>query len=510
MRYWFFLLACFLLLAGASDGLFGQSFPVLRWQKFFGTQYDDQPQRLLKALDGNLFVAGNFGTGNGESDCTDIWVAKVDTNGNQVWERRFGGSGCDELRDITTTPDSGVIFVGITNSFIEHPEKGQEQYQGDYFIGKITKDGEIEWLKTYGGLDVDQAYAITRSETAKEYMVAGASSSTNFDVQTDLQMANMWCLKVDDQGEKQSSWIFGGNRHDWAYSIDACKNGDYVFAGYTNSEDIDGTQQRQNGDGWVGRVDRYGSMDWQRIYSGKLEDYFSKVIESKDGRIILVGNFESERKGKQFWFLKLTPDGKKIYERIFGDVMDEYATSIFETEDGGFIMTGYSKYINLSNKYIKGGEDFWVFRLNARGDVIWTNTFGGRDDERGVDILEYSPGVYYALGVKRNNFSESGVLDQGDDFWLLRIDEDRCDDIDVQIYLSAGNYTAYTDKGIKFKAQVAKGERFLWDFGDGTTSLEREPVKKYDMPGVYEVKVTVFINENCSRTVALPKYLMVW
>ena len=190
--------------------------------------------------------------------------------------------------------------------------------------------------------------------------------------------------------------------------------------------------------------------------------------------------------------------------------MDEYATSIQETSDGGYIMSGYSKYINLSNKYIKGGEDFWVFRLNARGDVIWTNTFGGRDDERGIDVIEYSPGVYYALGVKRNNFKNEGKTDRENDWWLLRIDETVCEDTDVKIYSSLTNSTAYVNKNFKLKALCNKGERFLWDFGDGTTSKEKEPVKKYEQPGVYEIKVTVFINENCFKTVQMDDYIMVW
>lgn len=493
-----------------SSTALAQSFPTLRWQKFFGTPYEDLPQRIIKAPDGNLFIGGNIGTGNGASDCSDLYIIKVDTNGRQIWDRQFGGSGCDELRDMVVTPDSGIIFVGITNSFITHPEKGQEEYQGDYFIGKVTKAGEIEWLKTYGGLDVDQAYAIARSETWPEYMVAGASASSNFDVETELLMTNLWCLKINEIGEKWGGFTLGGSKHDWAYSLDACRNGDYIFAGYTNSEDIDGTARRQNGDGWAGRMNKDGKVIWQRIYSGKLEDFFTKAIETSDGRIALCGNFESERKGKQFWFLKLTSDGRKIYERIFGDRMDEYATSLVETSDGGFVMTGYSKYINLTNKYIKGGEDFWVFRLNARGDVIWTNTFGGRDDERGLDIVEYSPGVYYALGVKRNNFSNNGKTDRQNDWWLLRIDETTCDDTDVKIYTSLTDNTAYTDKNFKLKAICNKGERFLWDFGDGTTSQEKEPVKRYENPGVYEVKVTVFVNENCFKTVELENYIMVW
>lgn len=503
-------LFCLLLFSFVAFGMVAQSYPILKWQKFFGSEFNDDPRRLLKSPDGNLFIGGNLGTGEGPEACSDIWIAKVDTNGTMIWERRFGGSGCDEMRDIVVTPDSGVIFVGITNSFIEHPEKGQEDFQGDYFIGKLNKLGEIDWLKTYGGLDLDQAYAVTRSQKWKEYLVAGISNSQNFDVQTDLQMANLWAVKIDEDGEKKTSWAFGGSKSDWAYSVSSCKNGDYVFCGFTNSEDIDGTRRRTNGDGWVGRIDRYGAVIWQRVYSGKLEDYFSRIIEDKDGRVVLVGNFESEKKGKQFWFLKLTADGNKIYERIFGDQMDEYATAIAETADGGYIMTGYSKYINLSNKYIKGGEDFWVFRLNSRGDVIWTNTFGGRDDERGLDILEYRPGTYFSLGVKRNNFEDDGKLDKKNDFWLLRIDEQICDDVDVEIYTSVKDYTAYTDRGFKLKAICNKGERYLWDFGDGTTSTDKEPVKKYAMPGVYEIKVTIFINENCSKTIKLPQYMMVW
>ena len=124
----------------------GQSFPTLRWQKFYGSEFDDEPFKLAKAPDGNLLMGGNIGTNDSGAGCTDVRVVKLDTNGRKIWERRFGGSGCDELRDFAVTPDSGLIFVGMTSSFIEHPEKGEGDYKGDYFVGKITIDGDIDWL----------------------------------------------------------------------------------------------------------------------------------------------------------------------------------------------------------------------------------------------------------------------------------------------------------------------------------------------------------------------------
>lgn len=497
-----------LLLSVQVSPLQAQSFPELRWQKFLGFNGDDRATCVRRSSDKHLFVGGNIQEEEGRGPCSDLWVVKMDTNGKVLWERSFGGSGCDELRDMAATPDSGVIFVGITSSFIEHPEKGEEMFQGDFFIGKLNHDGTIGWLKTYGGIDLDQAYGIAKQ--GNEYVVAGASSSQNFDVVTELGMTNLWCVKVMPDGTKRTSWAYGGSKHDWGFSITACKNGDYVIVGYTASEDIDGTERRTNGDGWILRIDRYGAMKWQKIFSGKFEDYFTDVAEDRDGRLVLCGVFESEEKSKQFWFLKLTSEGAKIYEKIFGDVQDEYTTSVTVAADGGYLLTGYSRYTSLVNEQIKGGEDFWVMRLDGRANVVWSTTYGGRDDERAHDIIEYRPGVYYAVGEKLNNFEAGGTLSRKKDFWILRIEEMQCEEIDIKVFTSLQDNTAYVNKSFKLKPVVEKGDSFLWDFGDGNHSRDREPVHTYTAPGVYEVKLTVFINNNCSKTYKLPNYIMVW
>lgn len=486
-----------------------QVYPQLKMQKFYGHRGNDTPKALVKSLDGNLLLGGDVAEEDGKpGGCTNVMIYKVTPEGEILWEREIGGSGCDELRDLVVTPDSGVIFVGLTSSFIGHPEKGQDDFKGDYFIGKVTKQGNIEWIKAYGGLDVDQAFAVC--EGNGDYVVAGVSNSQNFDVNTSLGMANLWVLKVLPNGEKKTSYVYGGNKADWAYSVIKCANGDFVYAGFTNSEDIDGTQRRTNGDAWIMRTDRYGTRKWQRVYSGKFEDFFTSVKEDKEGRLVVVGNFESEALGKQFWFLKMTPEGKKIYEKIFGLAQDEYAMSIDPTSDGGYIMTGYSHYYAMDNQYVKGGEDFWVIRLDSRGDVIWRQTYGGRDDERGMDVIEYSPGVFYALGSKYNNFELAGQRNKKLDFWLLRIEDRTCEDVEMSVYLSLKNYTAYVNRAFKLKAIVSTGDAFLWDFGDGNTSRDMEPQHKYEMPGVYEVKLTVFLNENCSKTYTVPELIMVW
>lgn len=486
-----------------------QGFPVLRSQNFYGRGGNDIPTCMEKTLDNALLLGGTIEENDGKGGCTNIWIIKVDEFGEMIWEREFGGSGCDELRDMHVTPDSGVIFVGITSSFIEHPEKGPEEYQGDFFTGKLNSKGEIEWLKTFGGLDVDQAFGIT-SARANEYMVVGATNSSNFDVDTELLMTNMWSVRINDHGKKVMAKAFGGNKQDWAFSVAPTKNGEYIFAGFTNSEDIDGTSRRSNGDAWIGHFDRYGALRWQRVYSGKFEDYFSKVVVDPTGRIVAVGNFETEKKGKQFWFLKLTGDGKKMYEQIFGGSENEFATSVDALELGGYIMTGFSRYYSLENEYIKGGEDFWLVRLDNRGNILWKQTYGGRDNERGVDVIEFDKNVYFALGVKENDFGENGTIDKKKDFWLLRVEETNCDDFTVNIESNLGDYTINRNKYFKLRSYAERGDSYLWDFGDGNISRDKDPVHRYTNPGVYQIKLTVFLNENCAQSARMDEFIIVW
>ena len=496
---------CFLLILQVLPG---QSFPRLEFQKFYGTENNEVGTSIVRARDSTIVIGGNTEEPESKGNCTDIKIMKLTPEGEVVWERTIGGTGCEELRDMTVATDSGIIFVGLTGSFIDHPEKGNEAYGSDYFVGKINKKGDLEWIRAYGGLDADQAFGIARGGK-DEYMVAGAANSHNFDVETHLDATNLFVLKLNDFGTKRAGYIFGGERHDWAYSVGLCQNGDYLFAGFTSSTSIDGAK-RSNGDGWVMRMSPFGRVIWERVFSGKFEDYFSSVIEDKDGKIVLTGIFESETKGKQWWFLKLDEFGKKIFEKTFGAGQDEYSTSIIQASDGKYIMTGFSKYTSLHNQYILGGEDFWLLKLDFNGDILWQQSFGGRDNERAMDIIEYEPGVFYALGTKYNDFEKGGTVDKKNDFWLLKVHDQECEGMPLDVYLSLKDYSSLAGKSFKCRAIASKGEEFLWDFGDGKTSRKRDPSHAYAEPGVYEIKLTVFINQNCKKTFTVPELIMVW
>lgn len=500
-------LILFVLVIGFFTLAYGQYFPQLRYQKFFGDSLNQHPSSLCRTLDGCLMIGATTETvSNGD----DMLLIKVDTTGKVLWERVFGGSGFDRLRALAPVFDGSVIFSGMSNSFIVHPEKGEEMFQGDFFIGRISATGDLMYLTTVGGLDPDQAFDVSVLPDGTA-LIAGVSSSGSFDLETDLPMANAWLVRITPEGEKVVSIPYGADRHDIVMGMDICANGDVLLAGFTDSEDPDPGKVRLNGDGWLVRTDPFGNLRWQRLYQGRLEDYFTDVEELPGGRIACIGTFESDELSKQFWAMVLTADGAKLYERIIGNSEEEVFTAMTVCASGGILCSGLSRYNTLETPHIKGGEDVWLIRMDEKLNTVWQKTYGGRDDERGVDVVEYRKGVYFVLAEKTNDFLANGTRTNGRDCWLLRIDEQSCTGALPGIYTSVTNGIADVKTNIKFKpVGNTIPTKVIWDFGDGSTSTEIYPSKSYQKPGVYQVKLTVFMNENCYQTVLLPELLTIW
>lgn len=488
---------------------YAQLFPHLVFQRFYDNFGDDYPRKLLRSGDGNILIGGNtILTDSASTDCSNIWIIKVDTTGEMLWEQEITMSGCEELRDMVLSDDGGVVFTGVTNSLIPHREKGDEDYWGDFFIGKVDSLGEVEWLQSYGGSDLDQANSIVKG-FYREYVVAGGSHSRDGDVGKNYGMSDIWALKIDTKGQPRYSKAVGGIHNEWANALTLCQDGDYLLAGYTTSPDENYKNPGLYGNGYLVRMAQSGPIVWQKSFTCPLGGYFSAVRETDQGKIVVAGTRHNKGSGQDFWYLRLNEDGTLISEHTIPGQDNEVLESLLICDDRGFLMGGYSTFRSGKGPYIKGGDDFWLIRTNSAGNIVWRNTYGGAMDERCRDVLEYRPGVYFAIGEKKNLFTRNHQAEDND-FWLLRIDEYPTDSISASIYVRAEENRIKRLSPTRFRARCRYGDRFLWDFGDGTTSTEESPLKTYDISGLYEVKLTVFVNENCQQTVYLEKYLEVW
>ncbi|WP_448516707.1 hypothetical protein [Pseudothermotoga sp.] len=153
------------------------------WQRVFGGSYDDIAYSIQQTSDGGYIVAGyteSFGAGG-----KDVYVLKLDADGNKVWERTFGGSYDDIAFSIQQTSDGGYIVAGYTGSF--------GAGSGDVYVLKLDADGNKVWEKTFGGIHYDQANSVQQVSDGG-YIVAGYTESFGAGIR------DVYVLKLDKYG----------------------------------------------------------------------------------------------------------------------------------------------------------------------------------------------------------------------------------------------------------------------------------------------------------------------
>ena len=243
----------------------------VEWSKTYGGENHDYGFCVRQTLDGGYIVAGE--TNSFESSSSDIYILKLDFEGNLQWSKRMGGKNLEYAFEIVETYD-GYVLAGETNTF------GVGNY--DIFLMKIDKDGEVQWTKTYGGISEEYGYDL--EYTADEgFVLTGSSYSFG------LGRLDYYVLRLDKQGDILWSRVYGGESDDQAHSVKELKNGDFLVAGFSSSF----FNQLNGEDVYVLRLSEKGSVRWSKIYGGKFGDYAVYCLESKKGDFLIAGETAS-------------------------------------------------------------------------------------------------------------------------------------------------------------------------------------------------------------------------
>jgi len=170
--------------------------------------------------------------------------------------------------------------------------------------------------------------------------------------------------------------------------IKQTSDGGYILAGDAL---FDGSSY---GDIAVLKLDSDGNVVWQKAYSGTgtSSDEAGDIIETADGGYILLGSVFNTFGGTAFWVLKLDAAGNTVWQEMFGGSHEDYAHRVLQTADGGYIIAG-STY-----SFGSGNSDIWVLKLTGSGSVSWQKAYGGPGYEFGSSIQQTSDGQYVIAG----------------------------------------------------------------------------------------------------------------
>ncbi|MCK4233126.1 hypothetical protein KAX75_01755 [candidate division WOR-3 bacterium] len=238
------------------------------WTRTYGGESTDKGREVLKTSDGGYIIIGDtksFGLGL----YSDVYLIKIDDNGDIVWEKVYGGNGIDVGWSIVQSVSGDFVIAGYSNSF------GNGDL--DVYLIKVNENGDTVWTKTYGKDDADFGFSI--QETYKgEYIISGGTCST-----TEGDM-NFYLIKTDENGDTLWTKSFGGTNYDISYSIIETARRSYILAGNTESFGAG------YNDIYLIETDTNGNVMWEETYGGMGVDVCNSIEEVSDGGYILIGS----------------------------------------------------------------------------------------------------------------------------------------------------------------------------------------------------------------------------
>ena len=222
------------------------------WQKSLGGTGEDYTFSIQQTSDTGYIVAGysdfNDGDVTGNHGNGDYWVVKLDANGNIIWQKSLGGSSWDVANCIQPTGDGGYVVAGVSSS--NDGDVTGNHGGWDYWVAKLDANGNIIWQKSLGGSGNDEAKSIQQT-TDEGYIVAGVSYSNDGDVTGNHGNGDNWVVKLDANGNIIWQKSLGGSGNDVAQSIQQTTDGWYIVAGMSSSNDGDVTGNHGGWDYWV-------------------------------------------------------------------------------------------------------------------------------------------------------------------------------------------------------------------------------------------------------------------
>lgn len=358
------------------------------WAANYGTSYDDYLRRVRAGSDG-LFLAGSTQAPSSGAD-DDVWVVKLDFEGNVLWSVTFGGSSDDFAWSVCSTDDGGCVVCGATASVGAGGKDG--------FVTKLDSDGNIVWQKVYGGSGDDQLQDIKK--VSDGFILCGTTYSFG-------SGGYAWLLKIDSSGNVQWSKVYGGSGEERGYALEVFDDG-YVVVGGSDTFSVGSAFVSW----YIFKVDLNGNLLWARA----LGDYYLNIafsVAKTASDEFVVSGMVAGSNGRKLGLVKMDSSANCLWQvRSVETAYPWGGYDVCTCSDGGVAVAA----MTTESGFSQGLDDYWVLRFDKDGNNVWQRSFGDNNDEeaRGITCL---PGGGFAVSGYSKSFSV-GLQDA----WVITLD----------------------------------------------------------------------------------------
>ena len=411
---------------------FSQDIPEIDWSKVYGATGADYVADIIQLSDGGFVfisttnsgeIIGNYENGQ------DIWIVKTNESGEIIWNKTFGGAGVDTGVRIIETSDEN-LFIGLNSN---SSDGDFSENNGDYdgWIMKIDNSGNEIWKTNIGGNGRDYIFSMNLLSNGG-IIIGGESNSSDVDPEFSFTSTSGYVVELDINGNIQWRKKYGGSLVDQIIDIKQKDDGGFIFVADSKSNDGDVLENKGNADYWIVSIDDSGNVIWSKTYGGGSVENVRNVELVQDGYLIAGTSSSSDgdvsnENGRlnDVWVIKINNLGELQWEENYGGNEARHDRAISMTKGtNGFIIIGDSTSTNGDLPGNNGLIDYWVFKINEFGNIVWSQNYGGSHIDNGIIAKLTSDGGYIIGGNTRSNNGDVPDSYGSYDIWIFKLAHD--------------------------------------------------------------------------------------
>jgi len=274
--------------------------------------------------------------------------------GQNTWMKTFGGSDYDRGYSVTKCVDGGIVVTGLTKSN-DGDFSGMNYGKGDIFIIKLNSNGDLDWKRTFGGSNEDGGYSILSLDDG--YIILGWTTSKD-SICTGMYKGedDVIVIRVDKEGYLIWCKVYGGSGYEYGTSISTTSDGGFVITGGTTSRDGDFVNSFWKDYGhniFVMKINMYGDVIWNNVFGDGFFERGLKINRTEEGNFIVLAEYSNTvgigrgeyGKDENYSLYKLNSNGTILFNTIYGGDFEK-GISINSKLDNEYLYTGYKTNIN--------------------------------------------------------------------------------------------------------------------------------------------------------------------
>ena len=364
--------------------------PPIEWANTYGSSKIDWGFCVQETSDGGYIITGALGRNAYMPWLGDIYILKIDQNGNEEWSQTHGITYNENVgRSIQQTSDGGYIIAGYTGY----------TYHIDGYMVKTDDKGNVSWTSLFGKFDYYDNLQGASQTSDGGYIAVGWTGSYG------AGSSDVWLIKMNLTGVEEWNQTFGDPGLDGGNHVQQTADGGFIVTGVYDNLGV-------NSDLLLLKADINGNIAWTKLFGGSGYEEGTFVQQTSDGGYIITGYTTSYGDSDgDVWLIKTDLDGNTEWSYCFGGTAFDEGFSVQQTTDGGYFIAG--EYTNPSTQI----PDMLLIKTDENGLEEWSEIIdnAGKEDVANYGIETADCG-YIVVG-------STGVYqDEAVDVWVLKFE----------------------------------------------------------------------------------------